>query len=143
MNVIQKAYGYITRLHNGKPQVLVFHHLIPEAGIQIPKGTVRKDEGPEEAVMREMGEETGMSGLQLRKLVAVDLWKADDGVLHERFFYELTVSDSQEEWLFNPTGGGEEDGLTFHFFWISSLDEVELVRGHGDYLEEIFEEEVC
>jgi hypothetical protein len=37
-----------------------------------------------------------------------------------------------------PTGGGDEEGLRFHYFWISSKDEVELIRGHGDYLTHIF-----
>lgn len=41
LNHIKKAYGYVTRIKNGKPQVLVFQHSIPEAGIQIPKGTVK------------------------------------------------------------------------------------------------------
>ncbi|MFE4240151.1 NUDIX hydrolase [Peribacillus butanolivorans] len=39
-----------------------------------------------------------------------------------------------------PTGGGAESGLTFRFFWVSMLGEVELVRGHGDYLHEILDQ---
>jgi len=33
--------------------------------------------------------------------------------------------------------GGEEEGLTFHYFWISSKEEVELSKGHGDYLDKV------
>jgi hypothetical protein len=36
----RKAYGYITRINDGKIQVLVFQHPLTEAGIQITKGTV-------------------------------------------------------------------------------------------------------
>jgi len=71
-------------------------------------------------------------------LIAKDVWEADDGGLHERFFYKINMAESKDNWSFNPTGGGEEDGLTFRFFWISSADEVELIRGHADYLEKVF-----
>lgn len=140
MEPIQKAYGYITREKQGDPQVLVFQHPIPEAGIQIPKGTVKEGETPEQAVIREMEEETGLHNLSLEGLIAKDLWTADDGALHERFFYHLTASNTKEEWSFNPTGGEEEDGLTFRFFWISGVHDVQLIRGHGDYLDEILDQ---
>jgi hypothetical protein len=41
---IKKAYGYVTRINNGETQVLVFQHPIREAGIRIPKGTVKPQE---------------------------------------------------------------------------------------------------
>ncbi len=44
MNPIKKAYGYVTRIKDGKTQVLVFQHPITEAGIQVPKGTVKPNE---------------------------------------------------------------------------------------------------
>ncbi|QHE51772.1 NUDIX domain-containing protein [Pontibacillus sp. HMF3514] len=141
MKPIQKAYGYITREKKGKPQVLVFQLPIPEAGIQIPKGTVKEGEAPEQAVVREMKEETGLHNLSLKGLIAKDMWKADDGALHERFFYHFSAPNTKEEWSFNPTGGGEEDGLTFRFFWISGVHGIQLIRGHGDYLGEVLDEE--
>jgi len=137
---IQKAYGYVTRVHDGKTQVLVFQHPIPEAGIQIPKGTVKQGETPENAVLREMKEETGLDNLSLKGLIAKDLWKADEGALHERFFYHLSAPNTKEEWSFNPTGGEEENGLMFRFFWISRVHDVQLIRGHGDYLDEILDQ---
>lgn len=33
----KKLYGYVTRIKNDRPQVLVVQHLIPEAEIEIPK----------------------------------------------------------------------------------------------------------
>lgn len=87
VNPIKKVYGYITRLKDHKVQVLVFQHSNPEAGIQVPKGTVEAEEGIVNALIREMKEETGLS---------------------------------------------------FHYFWISSKNDIELVRGHADYLDLIF-----
>lgn len=135
---IKKVYGYVTRIKEGKPQVLVFQHPIAEAGIQIPKGTVQPKEDTYDAVLREMEEETGLRIFHVEKLLAEDLWENDNGIIHNRFFYKIRVLNVPDEWDYEPTGGGEEEGLTFHFFWISSANDIELTRGHGDYLHHIF-----
>ncbi|HLR68670.1 MAG TPA: NUDIX domain-containing protein [Virgibacillus sp.] len=138
MMPIKKAYGYITRVKEGKAQVLVFRHSITEAGIQIPKGTVKLGESTKSGVIREIKEETGLVDFDVEDLIAEDYWKNDDGTIHNRFFYRINISTAPDEWDHKPIGGGDETGLTFHFFWISSPDEVQLVRGHGDYLNIIF-----
>lgn len=135
---IKKAYGYVTRVKEGKTQVLVFRHPITEAGIQIPKGTVKQEESTFNAVIREIEEETGLKNFEIDSLIADDFWENDDGTIHNRYFYKINVANVPDEWDYEPTGGGEEGGLTFHYFWISSKDEVELIRGHGDYLGHIF-----
>lgn len=135
---IKKAYGYITRVKEGKTQVLVFRHPVIEAGIQIPKGTVKPNESPYNAVIREIKEETGMKNFEVENLIAEDYWESDDGAIHNRFFYKINVSNSPDSWDYEPTGGGDEKGLIFHYFWVSSKDEVDLIHGHGDYLKLIF-----
>jgi NUDIX domain-containing protein len=51
-----KAFAYITN----RNRLLVFiHPFAPEAGIQVPAGTIKADERPKEAVLREAFEETG------------------------------------------------------------------------------------
>lgn len=139
MTLIRKAYGYVTRIKEGKTQVLVFQHPIAEAGIQIPKGTVKPKEDTYHAVIREIEEETGLKIFRVENLLAEDFWKNDDDAIHNRFFYKIAVSCFQDEWKWQPTGGGEEEGLSFHFFWISSENKVELIRGQGDYLNLVFD----
>ena len=57
-----RVHAYIT---HGE-RLLVFEHTdFPEAGIQVPAGTVQIGESPEVAVLREAREETGLVGLQL------------------------------------------------------------------------------
>ncbi|MFJ7755772.1 NUDIX hydrolase [Peribacillus muralis] len=138
MTPIKKAYGYVTRIKNGKTQVLVFRHPIREAGIQIPKGTVEHHENTYEAVIREIKEETGLESFQVEELIAEDFWENADGAIHHRYFYRIRVSDVPDQWDHQPTGGGDEAGLTFHFFWISSEHKVQLIKGHGDYLSVLF-----
>lgn len=117
---------------------MVFLHPVAEAGIQIPKGTVEFEESPCHAVRREVEEETGLKNFQVESLIAEDDWENVDGKIHNRFFYKLFIDDAPDQWDYSPTGGGEEDGLNFRFFWISSKEEVELIRGHGDYLDLLF-----
>jgi 8-oxo-dGTP pyrophosphatase MutT (NUDIX family) len=61
--VIEKVTAFITRKWNSDPELLLFKH--PHAGIQIPAGTVETGETPEEAVLREASEETGLSDLTI------------------------------------------------------------------------------
>lgn len=135
---IKKAYGYVTRVKEGKTQVLVFRHPITEAGIQIPKGTVEPNESTYNAVIREIEEETGLKSFEVENLIVEDYWEYDDGTRHNRYFYKINESNVPDTWEYKPTGGGGEEGLTFYCFWISSKDDVELIRGHGDYLNLIF-----
>ena len=138
MEPIKKAYGYVTRIMAGKTQVLVFQHPIAKAGMQIPKGTVNPNERPSESAIREIEEETGLKGVELEKLIAQDYWENDDGAIHNRYFYRMKILKAPDEWIHYPTGGGEEAGLSFRFFWIKSADDIELIRGHADYLNRIF-----
>lgn len=113
---------------------MVFRHSNPEAGIQIPKGTVEPKESTYHAVIREVKEETGLKDFEVKNLIAEDYWRNDDNVIHHRCFYQINILNAPDRWDYKPTGGEDEEGLTFHYFWIASKDEVELVRGHGDYL---------
>ncbi|WP_404451535.1 NUDIX domain-containing protein [Virgibacillus necropolis] len=140
MEPIKKAYGYVTRMIDEKPQVLVFKHSVKEAGIQIPKGTVEIGESPYDAVIREMKEETGLVDLHVDGLIERDRWE-NKGKIYERYFYKIIVDEIREEWDHKPTGGGSENGLTFSFFWVSYQEQVKLAPGHGDYLYRIFSNE--
>ncbi|MFJ7362768.1 NUDIX domain-containing protein [Peribacillus frigoritolerans] len=135
---VKKAYGYVTRINNGETQVLVFQHPIKEAGIQIPKGTVKPQEDAYQAVIMEMKEETGLKNFHVEKLITEDFGKTSMVPYIIDIFYQISVSNVPDEWDHQPTGGGDEAGLTFHFFWISSEHEVQIIKGHGDYLNRIF-----
>ena len=61
--VIQKVTAFIVRERRGVKQLLVFKH--PTAGVQIPAGTVERDEDIETAVKRETYEETGLQFVEI------------------------------------------------------------------------------
>lgn len=61
-----RVVAYITRLEAGRRQLLVFTHRdYPEAGVQVPGGGVEVGETTEEALFREVWEESGLAGLRL------------------------------------------------------------------------------
>jgi 8-oxo-dGTP pyrophosphatase MutT (NUDIX family) len=56
---IEKVTAFIASKTDDKPYLLLIDH--PNAGIQIPAGTVEPTETPEQAILRETFEETGLS----------------------------------------------------------------------------------
>jgi 8-oxo-dGTP pyrophosphatase MutT (NUDIX family) len=126
MTTIRKAYAYITH----RDRLLVFSHPhAPEAGIQVPGGTVEPDETPEHAVMREACEETGLTGLVLVRFLGETMLDRSDvgkNEFHHRHFYHLRcTSDPPATWQhyeLDPSDGSPPP--LFEFFWAPLPDEV-------------------
>ena len=91
MLIRHKAFAYVTNGHH----LLVFRHPdVPEAGIQVPAGTVEPDEYPQEAALREAREETRLSGLMLAGFLREQIRPmADFGIeeTHHCYFYHLVI----------------------------------------------------
>lgn len=62
-NYLLKVTAFVTRPAPAGTELLLFQH--PNAGIQIPAGTVEEGEAPEQAAVREVFEETGLSGVRV------------------------------------------------------------------------------
>ncbi len=89
-----KVIAYITRDNAaGRRELLVFEHRdYPDAGIQVPVGTVETGELPEVAVMREAEEETGLAGCRLvAKLGVYDWLNTYTGEMNERHVFHLAA----------------------------------------------------
>lgn len=129
---IQKVVAYIT---NGR-RLLVFKHTdFPEAGIQVPAGTVDPGEAPETAVLREAYEESGIEQLILvqylgkRRIDQTTYGKVGHVVRH--FFHlhcpGLTVSRWRHMEQFPSEG---PDGpIEFELYWARWPDEVPALAG--------------
>lgn len=75
--VVEKVTAFITRPTEAGPELLLLGH--PHAGIQIPAGTVEEQETPEEAVLREAKEETGLSPLAIQRDLGCEEHRLPDG----------------------------------------------------------------
>jgi 8-oxo-dGTP pyrophosphatase MutT (NUDIX family) len=129
----RKAFAYITH----GPRLLVFAHpTSPEAGIQVPAGTVREGESPENGVLREAREETGLQGLVLRKYLGRqdrDMRDFGRDEVHERYFYHvLCTEEPAEAWRHRENDPSDcADSIPFDFFWVPLPDGVPpLVADH-------------
>lgn len=136
-SVKRKAFAYIT--HQNRLLVFV-HPEAPEAGIQVPAGTIRGEESPEDAVLREATEETGLSDLALVSFLGPQEWVRPDihDEVHYRYFFHLRcVGSPPDSWRHYETDPSEgEDGpIPFDFFWVALPDGVpDLIADHGAML---------
>lgn len=69
MDSLEKVTLFITRIREEKAELLLFKH--PNAGIQIPAGTVEIGETPLQAALREAKEETGLEKFNDKKYIGL------------------------------------------------------------------------
>ena len=140
--VRHRAYAYIT--HGSR--LLVFRHVhAPEAGIQVPAGTVEGGEDPRDAVLREAREETGLTALTLVSFLGRDERDMSDcGVaeLQHRWFFHLRcdAATPPETWRHAETSGGTREAIEFEFSWAELPDGVpKLVADYDDFVPTLLE----
>lgn len=91
MKSVNKVVAYITRHGENGMELLVFYHRgMPQAGLQVPAGTIEPHESSDQAVLREAEEETGLKELLIsRELGNFDHHPADKTETHHRSYFEL------------------------------------------------------
>jgi 8-oxo-dGTP pyrophosphatase MutT (NUDIX family) len=123
MSTVRKVYAYVTRVRDGVTELLVFEHRgMPHVGLEIPGGTVEPGEDVADAALRELEEESGLTGLESLGLIDTYTWvNPNSGKLHERHvFHFLAPRDIPDAWSQRPRGENEEQkGYTFDFRWIA------------------------
>ena len=116
-------------------ELLVFTHVdYPEAGTQVPAGTVEEDENPADAVVREVLEECGVHAHVVRELGTTDRI-APRGEPRRNVFFLLACDESRNEWEHIVAGGGGgDDGLIFLCRFVP-LPDVPPLAGDEDFLD--------
>jgi 8-oxo-dGTP diphosphatase len=138
---VRRGVAYITH----GDHLLVFRHTQhPEAGIQVPGGTLEDGEAPLAGVLREAHEETGLEGLQVQAYLGqhdLDLARyGKQGTVREYFFHLTYDGESPERWLHDETdpGDGSPGPIEFELYWARFPDEVpELVGDQGIMLNKL------
>jgi 8-oxo-dGTP diphosphatase len=113
-----KVYAYIT---HARRLLVMAHPQQPEAGLQVPGGTVEEGENPDDAVMREAHEETGLAGLHLHSFLGECRYPfPEQGTVHHRRYYHLTCPDPPpERWQHfeHYPSDGSPAPIELEFFW--------------------------
>ncbi len=130
--ISHKVVAYVTH----RDRLLVFRHTeYPEAGIQVPAGTMEPGEAPDEAVLREALEETGLEGLQIRAFLGeheIDLARFGLEGIQRRYVYHLEpTTEPPDTWLHyeHSPSDGSPGPIEFEFFWVSFPDGVPQLAG--------------
>lgn len=124
MKTVRKACVGLLRPSTHGFELLVFEH--PRAGIQLPKGGVEPNETGEQAALRELYEETGVS--EVGNVTAVGTWQRyagsgpqEAGPL-ERHVWEVFAVEAPPglppEWHHDAWGSAVEQGLRFRCHWL-------------------------
>lgn len=140
MKVVEKVVAYITN----DDHLLVFRHVDTDAGIQVPAGTLEPGEAPDDGVVREAREETGLDNLAIRRFLGsrdYDMSSYGQDELHRRYYYHLECEgDAPSIWRHfecDPSGSPSER-IEFELYWVRLPDQVpELATAQGDFLGEL------
>jgi 8-oxo-dGTP diphosphatase len=120
MQRIPKVVIYL--VHRG--HLLVFQHPdAPEAGLQVPAGTVEPREKPREAAIRELLEETGIDAVIVRDLgtTLYDMHAYGRNELHERSFFLAEPAGNRslhQRWRHLETHDGIGEPDVFELSWV-------------------------
>ncbi|MFS0562501.1 NUDIX domain-containing protein [Terribacillus sp. 179-K 1B1 HS] len=118
--MVEKVLAYIIRNHKDTYQLLVHTHRdIPEAGIQIPGGTVDPGEVLLDALYREIFEESGLDNLPAAELIGSPSFFHPEKQEHQlrHFFLIHTKEQLPETWEHQVFGNGIDNGMVFRYMW--------------------------
>jgi len=139
--VAQKVVIYT--VSNG--QLLVFRHVdfsYEEVGIQVPAGSIRQNETPTEAALRELREETGYDDFEIVAALGTamyDITPYREELQERHFFLAKPTAILPKRWYSKEEHDGQQSPTEFECFWIPIAHGHVLQSGHGALLWKVSE----
>lgn len=136
MKIKHKILAYIIN----KNKLLVFNQPdYPEAGIQIVGGTLEKNEDINQAIIREIQEETGLKHFSIISYLGKTERNMEDygkDEIHIRhFFHVITNENTNKSWThIEKFSSGSKNNILFNFYWIDFKDAKDLILNHDELL---------
>ncbi|MET8530027.1 NUDIX domain-containing protein [Micromonospora sp. NPDC005172] len=139
--VTHKALCYIVR----NRRLLVFRHTdysYEEVGIQVPGGSIRPGETPENAALREAREETGLTDFKVvRKLgeSEYDISPLRFEIQQRHIFHLELTEPTPPRWLSQEDHDGIHQPTQFECFWVPLTAGHILQSGQGALLGRLYD----
>ena len=140
----QRATAYLT---DPAQRLLVFDHIdVPSAGTQVPAGGIHPGEDYAAAVVRELEEESGVTGARVVRKLGEAWRRADVGnvpagleeQVHHAFHLHLDEPTPEDSWDWDECSGGDVVLHRFRLRWVSlERAAVELVPVQAMWLESL------
>jgi 8-oxo-dGTP pyrophosphatase MutT (NUDIX family) len=133
----RKVFVYVKRTVEASVYLLVFNSL-DEPGYEVPKGSVESGEGLEEAVHREVYEESGLRGLRAIKKLGKTQWGDEE----QHFFLVDAPSNVPDAFDYQVTGEGIDRDFWYRYSWLAIGRDLEerLVQGCDRFVRELIAE---
>jgi len=138
--VKEKVLAYIFRNWDSKSELLVFSQpAFPEAGIQVPAGTIEKGEKRIDALLREVGEECGLSEFKAIDFLGSTSFRAEAKLeIHNRHYYQLEfVGQSPDAFEHRVGGKGIDAQMIFAFKWMDLDNLPKLIADQDEFISQI------
>jgi 8-oxo-dGTP pyrophosphatase MutT (NUDIX family) len=139
--VKDKVLVYVVR--DGR--LLVFRHTdcsYEEVGIQVPAGSIRIGESPEDAALREAHEETGLHDFKIVKKLGetdYDISPYRFEIQHRHVFHLELAEEPPECWASQEDHDGQQEPTHFECFWIPLEAAHVLQAGQGALLGRLYD----
>ncbi len=125
-----KVLIYLLRPAAGPPEVLVFEHRdYPDAGLQVPAGTVEPGEAVPAAANREVLEESGLGPAQVRLVRKLTDFPEPEWDQHRHVFLFEPLVALPAAWSHTVHGHGGDEGMIFNFYWLPATPALALAGG--------------
>lgn len=137
----EKVVCYVVR----DDRLLVFRHCDysdEEVGIQVPAGTIRSDETPEQAALREAREETGLDGFTIVRKLGVTEYDITPYrcEIQRRHVFQLALDgEAPERWTSQETHDGAHSPTRLECFWIALRQAHVLQSGQGALIGRLYD----
>ena len=123
---VPKGLVYVLRNRDDQLQLLVHDHRdAPEAGTQVPAGTIDPGESPAAAAARELFEESGLRlphGTRLQLIRTYRWHNVATGRWNLRHVFVVRLDEPRDRWDHAITGHGDDRGMIFRYRWIPLAD---------------------